>query len=78
MSEKYEMHVHTAECDTHAHVSARDIVRIYKSRSTMAAQISFAIKWQKFLPSITEKQCFPAPISIQGNARGAAVLLQKE
>ena len=27
---KYEMHVHTAECDPHAHVAAREIVRIYK------------------------------------------------
>ena len=27
---KYEMHLHTAECDTHAHVAARKIVQIYK------------------------------------------------
>ena len=27
---KIETHLHTAECDTHAHVSAKDAVRLYK------------------------------------------------
>ena len=54
---KYEMHVHTAECDICAHVAAKDIVRMYQQKGYSGLVITdhyFAMSFDWFADDLTE------------------------
>jgi predicted metal-dependent phosphoesterase TrpH len=54
---KFEMHVHTAECDICAHVAAKDIVRMYHEKGYSGLVITdhyFAMSFDWFRDDLTE------------------------